>query len=274
MSFLNSIIKAGSSLLGGSNSSVLGDLAKTAVLIYTTKKANDSVNRENQKASSTSTSSSSGSGGSGSTSPARVDPGVRLQVDPDPSQKIPVVYGQAVLGGIVTDAVLDPSDRKILYLVFTFCETTGTKLSDGLASGFTFEQIFLNDQRVVFTPGTTEVANTVDRDGNVDRSLADNCEIYCFNGSSLNPVYPTGVSGSALDPAYNIVPGWNSSFAMSNLVFAVVRLTYDSDKGVTSIPNMQVRVRNSMTLPGDCVYDYMTNTRYGAGIPPGEIYSI
>jgi hypothetical protein len=61
---------------------------------------------------------------------------------------------------------------------------------------------------------------------------------------------------------------------MSNLVFAVVRLTYDSDKGVTSIPNMQVRVKNTMTLPGDCVYDYMTNTRYGAGIPPGEIYSI
>jgi hypothetical protein len=26
-----------------------------------------------------------------------------------------------------------------------------------------------------------------------------------------------------------------------------------------------------MTLPGDCVFDYMTNTRYGAGIPKEEI---
>jgi len=272
MSFLDSIIKAGSSLLGGSSSSVLGDLAKTALLMYTTRKANDSLNRENQKASSTGTSSSSG--GSGSTSPARVDPGVRLQVDPDPSQKIPVVYGQAVLGGIISDAVLDPSNRNNLFLVFTICETTGTKLSDSQASSFSFEQIYLNDQRVVFTPGTTQVEYTVDRDGNVDRSLADNCEIYCFRNGSLNPVYPTGVTGSALNPAYSIVPGWSSTFAMSNLVFAVVRLTYDSDKGVTSIPNMQVRVKNTMTLPGDCVYDYMTNTRYGAGIPPGEIYSI
>jgi hypothetical protein len=29
-----------------------------------------------------------------------------------------------------------------------------------------------------------------------------------------------------------------------------------------------------MTLPGDCLNDYMRNTRYGAGIPDAEIYSV
>jgi len=232
------------------------------VLMYTTKKANDSLNRANEKAS----------GGGGSVS--QPDPGVRLQVDPDPSHKIPVVYGQAVLGGIITEAVLNPSDAKQLWLVFTLCETTGVKLSDNQPSAFSFEQIYLNDQRVVFVANSTQVDYTVDRDGNVDRSLAGNCDIYCFRNGSLNPVYPVGITGPLLSPAHSIVPGWNGSYTMSNLVFAVVRLTYNQDKGVTSIPDMQVRLRNTMTLPGDCVYDYMTNTRYGAGIPPEQIYTL
>jgi hypothetical protein len=29
-----------------------------------------------------------------------------------------------------------------------------------------------------------------------------------------------------------------------------------------------------MTLPGDVMLDYMTNERYGAGIPSTEIYSV
>jgi hypothetical protein len=28
-----------------------------------------------------------------------------------------------------------------------------------------------------------------------------------------------------------------------------------------------------MHLPGDVLFDYMTNTRYGAGIAPGDIYA-
>jgi hypothetical protein len=37
---------------------------------------------------------------------------------------------------------------------------------------------------------------------------------------------------------------------------------------------MRFKIQNSMTLPGDCIYDYMTNTRYGAGIDPAEINSL
>jgi hypothetical protein len=60
---------------------------------------------------------------------------------------------------------------------------------------------------------------------------------------------------------------------MSDLVFAVVQITYSRENGITALPNMRFHLRNSMTLPGDCMLDYMTNTRYGAGIPAEEIYS-
>jgi hypothetical protein len=50
-------------------------------------------------------------------------------------------------------------------------------------------------------------------------------------------------------------------------------MTYSSEKNLTRIPTIRVQLTNSMTMPGDVVYDYMTNTRYGAGIDPSEIYS-
>jgi hypothetical protein len=54
-------------------------------------------------------------------------------------------------------------------------------------------------------------------------------------------------------------------------VFAIVKITYTKDKGVSGVPNMQFSLTNSMSLPGDCIYDYMTNTRYGAGIAASDI---
>jgi hypothetical protein len=53
---------------------------------------------------------------------------------------------------------------------------------------------------------------------------------------------------------------------MSDLVFAVVQLTYDSGKGVTALPTMTFDISNSISNPGEVWQDYMTNTRYGAGI--------
>jgi hypothetical protein len=100
-------------------------------------------------------------------------------------------------------------------------------------------------------------------------------KIYCFNGASNNPVRPNhpsaGYSTSALGTAYSVVPTWTSAQAMNDLIFAVVEVNYNRDRGVTAIPTMKFKLTNSMTQPGDCLYDYMTNTRYGAGIDPTEI---
>jgi hypothetical protein len=60
---------------------------------------------------------------------------------------------------------------------------------------------------------------------------------------------------------------------MNNLIFAVVEVNYSLDKGITNLPNMTFTITNSMSQPGDVIYDYMRNTRYGAAIPVEEIYS-
>jgi hypothetical protein len=71
--------------------------------------------------------------------------------------------------------------------------------------------------------------------------------------------------------AWSVFPSWSTEQNMSDLVFALVRVDYNRDRNVTSLGDYQFRLTNSMTLSGDVMFDYATNTRYGAGIRLAEI---
>jgi hypothetical protein len=58
---------------------------------------------------------------------------------------------------------------------------------------------------------------------------------------------------------------------MSDLVYAVVKLTYSGEKGVTNLQQMTFEVTNSLSNPGLVLYDYLTSPRYGANISAGQI---
>jgi hypothetical protein len=58
---------------------------------------------------------------------------------------------------------------------------------------------------------------------------------------------------------------------MEDLIFVLVRVDYNREKNITGLADMLFHVTNSMMLPGDCVYDYLTNTRFGAGISSADI---
>jgi hypothetical protein len=259
MSFLDDIVDFASGAFSWfTGSSATAGLARTALTGLALQQVTKSVNKQNDAVATAER-----------TPP--VDPGVRLQVNPDPEHRVPVVYGTAYLGGIVTDAVLTNSNQSMYYVV-TLCELTGTKYSDDLQTTFTFNNIYWDDQKVNFSSDGITVSSTVDRDGNIDTSLAGLVKIYCYAGSSSDPVVPTGYTNNSLTQAYNVMPGWTSSHVMSDLVFAVIRVDYNKDKGSTKLGNTIFQLTNSMTLAGDCLYDIMTSTRYGAGIPAAEIY--
>lgn len=258
MSFIDDVIDFGKSAVGWLTGSSLGsNIAKTALLGFGLNQLTKSVNKGND---------------STNTQAQAIDPGVRLQVQPDANQKIPVLYGSAYFGGIITDAYLT-ADNKSMYYVLTLSEKTGIKTSDGLASTSTFNDIYINDQRLVLQNDGITAAYSVDRDGNIDYNVKDLVRVYCYDGNSEAPTsvedYPPN---NGLDMAYNIMPNWTSNHMMTNLVFAIVRIDYSKEKNLTSIPKITFHVTNSMSLPGDCLYDYMTNTRYGAGIAAEDIY--
>lgn len=255
MSFLDDLGDVASSVGGWfSGSSIGSNLARTAITGYALQQISKTLN--NDKATK-----------------EQPDPGVRIQSTADTEKKIPVVYGEAVLGGIITDAVLT-NGNKTMYFCLTLSEMTGmTNLGAGPASSFAFKGIYWDDVKVFFGTDGITAKYTEDRDGTVDNSIDGLIKVWCYNGGSAFQVAPNGYSIANQEYAYAIMPGWTPDHDMSGLVFAIIRVDYNKEKNVTSLGNLKFRIENSMSNPGDCIYDYATNTTYGAGLDPAEVYA-
>ncbi len=254
MSFIDDIVDLGSSALKWIGGNGIGpSLARTAITGYALTKLSAAINKDNETAEDKSYQ--------------------RLQLDPDTENRIPVVYGTAVVSGIITDAELTNSNRT-MYFCLTLSEMTGNiTLGAGAASSFTFKKIYWDDNELVFDTDGITVTKWIDREGNEDTTPNGFIKVYCFNGNSETPVVPLGYTNNSLSNAYNVMPNWTEAHQMNDLVFAIVRVDYNKeDKDISKIGNMKFKLTNTMTLPGDCMYDYMTNTRYGAAIPATEIF--
>ena len=266
MSFFDDLIDFGSDALGAiggflGGSGIGSSLARTAITSFALNQVTNSITKDNQ----TSTASTTAAAATTSTA------GTRTQIDPDTTNPIPVVYGTAYAGGRITDAAMT-EDKQTMWFCLTLSENTGIIKSTTTPSAISFKSVWWNENRVVFQPNGYTVASFVSADGTTDTSPDGLINIYCFSGNSTKPV---GISGYAANTvaAYSLMPGWTNAHMMNELVFALVKVTYSSEKKVTGIGNMSFQLSNTMVQPGDCLYDYMTNTRYGAGITPEEINS-
>ena len=203
--------------------------------------------------------------------PELPDYGVREQIDPDTDTKIPVVYGEAFLGGNITDAAMTV-DKGTMYYCITLSEMTGVKLSTDLQSVISFEQVFWNQNEIQLASDGKTAASFTDEDGTVDTAIAGLIEFYFYSGNSTSPVALKGhVNPGIL--AHVAMLNWTSEHAMNDLVFCIIKVSYNREAGVTGLGRMEFKLKNTMSQPGDCLYDYMVNTRYGAGLPPEEINS-
>lgn len=231
-------------------SSLTSSLAKTALLGYASRLLNK-------------TTEPTTAGGN-----EIVDKGVRLQLNPSTENEIPVLYGEAYFGGYITDAQLSTDYKKMTYCL-TLAELTGDKLSTGLGTGYTFQGVYLNNNRVVFKADGFTVDYTLDPSGNQDISFRDLVKIYFY--CDQTGVQPIGSSGTTPSP-FTTMPGWSSlTHSMEDLMYSIVEITYNKDRGVSGLPECIFHAKSDMVLPGDVLADYMTNTVYGAGIPGAEV---
>ncbi|CAB4137063.1 hypothetical protein UFOVP322_8 [uncultured Caudovirales phage] len=254
MSFLDGILSVGKSAVKFiSGSSILSGLARTAILGLAVRKLSQNALK-----------------GSDAGSQPNIDAGVRLQVKPDASAKIPVLYGGAFFGGNVSDAALANANKTMWYSL-VLCEKTGTVYSTGSSSSYTLNNVYWNNQRIIFNADGVTVNYTVDSSGIIDRNLSGLVKVYFYAGGRTAGQVPSGYTGTVPN-AETLFPNWTSgTHAMNNLVFAIVRVDYNREKGVTGLGNMLFQVTNSMLYPGDVLYDYLTNTTYGAGITGSDI---
>ncbi len=182
------------------------------------------------------------------------DPGVRITLSPDTSNKVPVVYGKAFTSGPVFDAAISNSNETMTYCIALSEETdTGT---------FSVSNIYLNDSRLIFNGNT--VINHFDPNGTSDTSYASNVRVNVYQGGStasdqIFPVTPTTAATS-------LVGHWNPATHTANaLVFAVVQIDYSPENGLTGLPPITFEMENTLKNPGLVLQDYLNNDRYGVG---------
>jgi hypothetical protein len=197
------------------------------------------------------------------------NPGNRQQIPPAGDNKLPVLYGQGYLGGVVTDMTIS-SDNQDIYWVFALCEVTNTE-TGGTPDTFTFGNVYWGGKRCVFdTTDKTSVVGLLDESTNETQDITGYMNIYLYKNGSNQPANSSQSAISILS-ATNLVYKWDSSKLMSNTVFAIIHLKYSQSRNLVSLNQTRFQVTNSRTLPGDCFLDYFSSIRYGAAIPLSQI---
>jgi hypothetical protein len=204
---------------------------------------------------------------------------VRIQLPPATYNKVPVVYGHVFQQGILTDARINETLNTMTY-VLTLSEmtTTGT---------FSLNNIYWNDERLLFGPDgytvtATEKIQTISINGiststaTISTNLNGLVRCYTYAGGSSSTYQIQGPTPPIA--AYTIFDTCNvtstASWAMSDLVFGVIQLSYSADKGVTALPSMTYEMTNSLSNPGEVWYDYITSERYGAGFTATAVNTV
>ena len=190
------------------------------------------------------------------------DPGVTIQLPPGTDNKLPILYGNAFTSGPIFDAAISNQNDTMTYCIALSEETqTGT---------FSCSKVFMADDELVFSGNTVvrhinpNQSNTTNYAGNV------RLNIYAGGSSGSDVIFPTSGTGSST-PASSIVPHWGANHTANNMVFAVLQIDYDAENGLVGLPQMSFKMKNTLSNPGDVLYDYLTSTRYGAGLTNAEI---
>ena len=199
------------------------------------------------------------------------DSGTRQQVPPSSSNAIPIVYGDAYLGGTFVDAVLTTDQKTMYYVVAVSCVSPNGQ--------FTFDtNNFYYGDRLVTFDGTdqTKVVSLTDEAGNVDTKISGNLYISLYRSNAAGTITPLNgasapnvvMGGSDIDAALR----WPSSGRqMNGLAFAIIKLNYSQDSGTTSLSPITFYAKHylnstGVAKPGDVWYDYITNAAYGGAV--------
>lgn len=204
--------------------------------------------------------------------------GVREQIPPSSVNSLPVVYGDAYLGGMFIDAALSQSQKTMYYVLAI------SSISPNGQFSYDTTKFYYGDRLITFD-GTdqTRVASLTDGNGNVNNKIDGRLFINLYVSNSAGVI--TSTNGA---PAPHVVMGYNalddstvpaslawpsSGRQMYNTAFAIVKLNYSATAGVTSLDTITFNCHHHLNStgvakPGDVWYDYLTNIEYGGAADP------
>lgn len=204
--------------------------------------------------------------------PDQTDNGVRIQVPPSTVNAIPIVYGNAYLGGTFVDAALTTDQQDMYYVLAVSCISPNGQ--------FTFDrtQMYFGDRLMGFDPtDQTKVISLTDQAGNLSSDIQDNLYIYLYTSTNAGVITPVN---SALSPStvmgatsgLPVAQQWAASGRqMNGLAFAIVKMHYSANAQTTALSPITFYVSQYLngtgaTKPGDVWYDYMNSSVYGGDI--------
>lgn len=209
-----------------------------------------------------------------------VDNGVRQQVPPSSTNSIPVVYGDAYMGGAFVDAALS-TDAKTMYYVLAI-----SHISPNGEFVFDTENMYWGDRKITFSEtDATAVIGLTDGAGNYDTSISEktpgdrSSNLYIALYKSTENGVITSVNGASLPSVFmggSDIPAelrWSATNRqMNGLAFAIVKMYYNRDAETTSMQTLTYHVSHYLNgagcaKPGDVWYDYMVNQQYGCAMP-------
>jgi len=224
-------------------------------------------------------------------------------IPPATDNKVPRLYGSVTTGGVITDVY--KANANTIFYCFVLSETDLYDQSNTAVTGdlnWELTDIYRDNSRATFSPTTKEVVIRLDELGssaNVGFDVADSVmQVWAWAGGSTAgyQVFPKYAVGSVdRENAYDIFPGWTSSNTMEDLVFAIVRVnagTYSDwytaqPVEVKDFGDWRFRAQSMgyndptappgsltnwwMFTPASCLYDYLTNSKYGAGLTANDI---
>lgn len=205
-------------------------------------------------------------GGDGGLAGDSPNPGNRQQIPPATDNKLPVVYGEAWLGGTITDLSISSNNQE-LYYVLSICEVT-----DNGSDTITFGDVYWGGKRCNFADSTSPnvVSLTDESTGTTDSSVNGKLQIFMYRNGSNTPVRGTQTAINVMQTS-GLTYTWDNTKLMTNCAFVIVHISYNSDAGLTGIQQTKFQVTNSRYAPGDCFRDYLTNEVYGAAIPLAQV---
>lgn len=218
--------------------------------------------------------------------------GVRIQLPPATTNKVPVIYGRAHTNPIITDAYISNENKTMTY-VMAISETINVSTAE-----YILNDIYWNDDRLEYGEG--DDANKVlrgkkwltndrtqeeddineDYDGNVWVG------VWRWNAATQSAERvkrPDGSYFGSLTPAQFFPEGQvPAEYQMEGFVWALLRENYNPEKGFTGLPTLTFDIVVSDNgIPADCkrygmnpaiaLIDYMTSYRYGAGLEASNL---
>lgn len=195
--------------------------------------------------------------------------GNRIQLPPATDNKIGVVYGSAYMKPIIVDAKIS-TDQKTMWHVMAFSEAMD---NDSIGT-FSFGDIYWGDKKLIFGDGSdlTKVTGWINSDGTTESQPNGYLNFYLYRDGSSQPLNTAQTAIQVLQDAEIAVENrWDSTKLMTKLVFAIVKIKYDQEAGITGLAEVTAVINNSLTLPGSVIKDYLKNSRYGAGVPESLI---